>query len=318
MCYSALIEADYRRYQRLWGADVSMEDFTRLWLRQRREPAKFRAPPAMGQAFAGALAPAAREAYAAFLDARADEAGRQQAERDAQQARLDAAEAKLAGPRPTKKAAEDKRIATRRLQAIDRRLAELRAGAAGPGASRIFPGHYAPVMVSEGGRRVLKPMRYRCRPFHVEAAFDTEKPGTYNARRDSLEGFWRRLFGHRHAVAVLDGFFEVVERDGKPQVLAFAPADRQPMLVACLWSPWGEGEDALESFAIITGEPTPEVLAAGHDRLVQQIRPEDLDAWLNPDPADLQALYDLLDRGPRPYYEARPEEEAVAGGAPAG
>lgn len=30
--------------------------------------------------------------------------------------------------------------------------------------SRIFPGWYAPVMVSENGQRVIKPMRYQCRP----------------------------------------------------------------------------------------------------------------------------------------------------------
>lgn len=311
MCYSSQIEADYRRYRSLWGADIALEDFARLWLRQRREPAKFRAPPALGQAFAGAVAPAERAVHEAFLAAQADELGRQQADRAAQQARLDAAAAKLAGPRPTKKAAEDQRIATRRLQAIDRRIAELRAGAAGPEAGRIYPGWYAPVLVSEGGRRVLRPMRYRCRPFHVDAAFDTEKPGTYNARRDSLEGFWRRLFGHHHAVAVIERFYEVVEHAGRSQVLAFRPADGQPMLVACLWSPWSDGQESLESFAMITGEPTPEVVAAGHDRLVQQIRPEDLDAWLNPDPKDLQALYDILDRGPRPYYEARPVEAAA-------
>ena len=49
--------------------------------------------------------------------------------------------------------------------------------------------------------------------------------------------------------------------------------------------------------------PGHERAAAGHDRMIVRIRPEDLDAWLNPDPGNLQALYDMFDRRPRPYYE---------------
>lgn len=312
MCYSALIEADYRRYVRQWGADVSYPDFVDLWLRKRRDGGVAKVPRAVGLAFAGAVAPAEQAVYRAFLDASAREATEAASALAAQQARLAAAEARLASPRPTKKAAEDARIAGKRIRELEARLAALRDPAARPGDARFFPGQFVPVLVSEGGRRVVRPMRYRCRPFHVDARFDVEKPGTYNARRDALEGFWRRLFGHYHAAVLLDAFYEVVAaEDGGHRVLSFRPADGQPLLVACLWSPWeGDGEH-LESFAMITGEPTPEVVAAGHDRLVQQIRPEDLDAWLNPDPARLQDLHDVLDRGPRPYYQATPEEAAA-------
>ena len=53
-----------------------------------------------------------------------------------------------------------------------------------------------------------------------------------------------------------------------------------------------------------------EVRAAGHDRMIVRIRPEDLDAWLSPDPSNLQAIYDLLDRRPRPFYRHRLADEA--------
>jgi len=44
------------------------------------------------------------------------------------------------------------------------------------------------------------------------------------------------------------------------------------------------------------------VLAAGHDRCVIPLRPENLDAWLNPDPSDLLGAYLLLDdRQPVPF-----------------
>src|SRR3546814_12216333 len=56
------------------------------------------------------------------------------------------------------------RIATGKVKASLRRLGDLKRDEWQPQDSRIFPGMYAPVLVSEGGRRVLRPMRYQCRP----------------------------------------------------------------------------------------------------------------------------------------------------------
>lgn len=101
-------------------------------------------------------------------------------------------------------------------------------------------------------------------------------------------------------------FYENVDRDGKNAVLQFRPNGREDMIVACLYSHWvgKDGED-LWSFAAITDEPPPEVAAAGHDRCIIPIRPEHVDAWLNPDPSNLTALYAILDDRERPYYEYR-------------
>lgn len=75
-------------------------------------------------------------------------------------------------------------------------------------------------------------------------------------------------------------------------VLEFRPNPAHDMFVACLWNHHkgnesGEGE--LFSFAAITDEPPPEVLAAGHDRCIIPIKRENVDAWLNPDPGELEA-----------------------------
>ena len=89
-------------------------------------------------------------------------------------------------------------------------------------------------------------------------------------------------------------------------VLEFNPAPGHEMLVACLWSRWqAPGEQKLLSFAAITDDPPPEVAAAGHDRCIIPIRPENLDAWLSQDPCDLAAQYAILDERERPYYEHR-------------
>lgn len=163
----------------------------------------------------------------------------------------------------------------------------------------------------EQDKRVIKPMRYQCRPAGKPAFYDTQYPGTYNARRDNLEGFWKGQFGVSHGIMVVSRFFENVQRtesDGttKNVVLEFNPNDGREMLVACLWSrSTAPGEPDLLSFASITDEPPPEVAAAGHDRCIVPIKPEHIDAWLNPDPKDLEAPYTILDDRERPYYEHR-------------
>ena len=137
-----------------------------------------------------------------------------------------------------------------------------------------------------------------------------------NARRDKLEGFWKRLFDYTHGIAVVNAFYEDVNRhrlEGRELgadeaaenvVLEFKPRPTQDMLMACLWSRWtAPGEPDLLSFAAITDEPPPEVAAAGHDRCIIPLRPEHIDAWLNPDPANLAAQYSILDHRDRPYYE---------------
>ena len=305
MCYSARIQADYAKYRRLYGADIDIDEFTRLYFRNLREPKAVKTPRELDLAFlrgttdgeraiAGAIAAADQVAIAAL-----------QQQLAAQVERLAKADAALAAGKVTKKATDDQRIATTKIAQLKARLNDLRRPTAGEGGARIYPGVYAPVLVSEGGRRVLKPMRYQCRPEGKPAFYDTKYPGTYNARRDNLEGFWRGLFGYRHGVVVADAFYEHVEQDGKNVILEFRPNTGEPLLAACLWSDWGEGDERLLSFAAITDTPPPEVAAAGHDRCIVPIRPEHLDAWLNPDPANLAASYAILDDRVRPYYEHR-------------
>jgi putative SOS response-associated peptidase YedK len=161
-------------------------------------------------------------------------------------------------------------------------------------------------------------MRYQCRLAGKPALHDIKFPGTYNARRDNLEGFWKGIFGVTHGILVANAFYENVNRhrmegralrDGEDVqniILEFNPQPRQPMLAACLWSHW-TGPDApdLLSFAAITDEPPPEVAAAGHDRCIIPIKPQHIEAWLNPQPGELAAQYAILDDRERPYYEHR-------------
>ena len=234
-----------------------------------------------------------------------------------QKTRLAEAERKLA-EKPTKTAAEDARKATKQIEDRLRWLADLRRTEPQADDSRIFPDWFAPVMVVEDGQRQVKPMRYHCLPAGSPGSYDEQFPGTFNARRDSLGKFWRRVFGVTHGVALWSGFFENVPRhraEGRELRagersenvrLEFRPDNGEQMLVACLWSRWtAPGQPDLLSFAAVTDEPPPEVAAAGHDRCIIPIKPQHVEAWLNPDPKNLEAMQAILDDRERPYYEHR-------------
>ena len=124
-------------------------------------------------------------------------------------------------------------------------------------------------------------------------------PGTYNARRDNLGGFWKDQFGHSHGIMVVNAFFENVSlhndaatrtrprREGtkrRPGIQA-APDDRTCWSRACGRTGRQGGRAGPASFAAITDEPPAEIAAAGHDRCIIPIKPENVDAWLNPDQA---------------------------------
>ena len=63
-------------------------------------------------------------------------------------------------------------------------------------------------------------------------------------------------------------------------------------------------ELGLLSFAAITDMPEPEVAAAGHDRTIINIKPEHVDAWLNPT-GNLAALEAIFDDKAHPHYQHR-------------
>jgi len=315
VCYSAQIWADYRKYVRVWGADIGIQAFVRLYW-NRSQGAKIKIPKAMDAAFAEPANDDERR-----IKDMIDAFDRQQAanfeqELFKQRKRLADAERSLR-TKTTKAATESARIATDKIEWCLGKLADLRRTELIDEDSRIFPGWYAPVMTMQQGRHVVVPMRYQCRLAGKPAFHDAKFPGTYNARRDNLEGFWRDLFGASHAVVIANAFFENVSRHrmegrelgaGEKEenvILEFRPRPTQDMIIACLWSHWQAEGDSLQSFAAVTDDPPAEIAAAGHDRCIIPIKRANVDAWLRPDRMDLRAQYAILDDRERPYYEHR-------------
>ncbi|AXC12413.1 hypothetical protein ACPOL_3118 [Acidisarcina polymorpha] len=217
--------------------------------------------------------------------------------------------------RETKKAKEDVRIATNKSQMFLDRLADLRRTEPNNEDARIFPMMYAPVLISENGKTIIRPMRYTCRLAGKPAEYDRRYPGTYNARRDSLDDYWSKVYGRNHAVMVSSGFYENVplhlyehrelSADEKERnlVLEFDPYPSQDMLVACVWDRWSRpGSPDLYSFAAITDEPTPEVAATGHQRTVITLQERFLSEWLSPTHLSRERLDQILSDKETPFY----------------
>jgi putative SOS response-associated peptidase YedK len=309
-----MVEQDLKSLARRFNAQVDYASFEEM-MRRRADGEAFNIGKALEANFYNAQSDAEIR-IKAHIDRYHEQTGKQfETTLFAQKKRLADAERSLA-TKETKKALEDKRIATNKIDWHLKKLATLKRTELKPSDSRIFPFWYAPLIVMENGKRVIKPMRYHCRPNGKPATYDKRYDGLYNARRDNLEGFWKALFGVRHGVLVATSFFENVSRHAfekrelapgeKPEnlVLHFNPQTGQDMLLACLWDRWSApGESPLDSFTAITDEPPEEVAAAGHDRCVIPLTEANLDAWLNPEGRTISELSQLLDDRSRPYYE---------------
>lgn len=167
--------------------------------------------------------------------------------------------------------------------------------------ARIYPYYFAPVVVMKRGRPVIVPMRYRLRP----AGSMEEVPNQYNLYNARLDGLttrqnWKKLFMQKHGLIAFRGFYEWVlnQQSQRKKVVYFHPTNSKLMTAPVLYDIWQspDGSQAYASFAIITGEPPKEVLAAGHDRCPIPLAKENWIDWLNPEgkaaKALLQALYD--------------------------
>lgn len=251
MCYSAQIWADFRKYER-FGGKLGIKEFTKLvgWTKKKGNWVKV-LPKAMRRAMTDATGGVldiatvemAREAETEAIALIASEIG-------VQEARLVEANVKLASAKPTKKAENDCRVATNKIEAGKEKLDDMASPAPADGIDRIWPGYFAPVMirVPKTGERTVVPMRYRCRLPGWTEADEIEKPGTYNARRDKLSTVWRKVFGYNHGIMVVDRFYESVylhnlqrrelvpgEREQSVEIL-FTPATGENLFVACRWA----------------------------------------------------------------------------------
>jgi putative SOS response-associated peptidase YedK len=316
VCYSAKVQQNLRSLAKRFGADVDWVLFEQVFHRRLQDDeikfaraleANFQQP----QSEIEQRIQADIEAYRKAIGTRWETDLFKQKKRlaDAQRALQ---------TKETKKARDDERIASTKIDTYLERLASLRRTEFRETDERIFPRYFVPLVVREGDRLLIRPMRYQCRLAGKPATYDERYPGTYNARRDNLEGFWSDLYGTQHGVMVVNSFYENVPlhlfeqralgegETEKNLVLHFNPQPPQEMLVACLWSHWTHKSDPdLYSFAAVTDDPPPEVAATGHNRCIIAIKPDNVAAWLSPKGLEKSKLAAILSDRPCPYYEHR-------------
>lgn len=154
----------------------------------------------------------------------------------------------------------------------------------------VAPGQYAPVILADGPRRLLRVMQWGL----VPAAFlpRSNRP-MINARAETVheKPTFRDAFRHRRCLVPADGFYEWPQGSDYP--FHISVGDRETVAFAGIWErkPYPGGAD-VESFAILTIAASP-AIARIHERMPVYLRPEDEAAWLDP-VANVDTLRGLL------------------------
>src|SRR6202040_3031327 len=321
MCYSAQVIQVVRKLHREMGIRLDYEEVFRIFMRRPDDPSI-----AISRGFEANFDNPAddreRQIKAAIDEHRSRTATKVEKDLFSQKTRLVNAERSLK-ERETKKAREEVRIATTKIETLTTKLSDLRRSETSPDDNRIFPMVYAGVIIKKDGENVLTPMRYFCRPAGKPAFYDKRFPGLYNARRDNLEKFWGDQFGRHHAIMVVESFYENVKLHASERrelhadeseqnvVLQFTPNPPQTMLIACLWSHWTDPrEPAVRGFAAITDEPPADVAAAGHDRCIVNLKPDHAEAGLTPEGRSTGELQAILSDRAVPVFQHEALEAA--------
>jgi putative SOS response-associated peptidase YedK len=314
MCYSAQVIQMARKLSRQLGIRLDYDEVEKLFFRRLDDPSLM-ISRGFEANFDDAATDQERRIKEAIDEHRSRVSVKMEKDLFTQKTRLVNAQRSL-NEKETKKAREDVRIATGKIETLSAKLSQLRNSEPNEEDNRIFPFVYAGVIVRKDGQNLLTPLRYHCRPAGKPAFYDRKFPGLYNARRDNLEKFWGEQFGAHHAIMVVESFYENVKRHtmehrglhaGEVEenvVLQFKPEPAQTMYIACLWSHWTDPKEPdLRGFAAITDEPPADIAAAGHDRCIINLKPEHLEAWLSPQGRSREKLQAILSDRAVPVFQ---------------
>ena len=158
MCYSAQLQSAYLQYLKRTGAEMDIDQFVEIF-GARITDSSIRIPRAVERWFDEPKSDAERKIKAFIDEYRATETTKLEREVFAQKKRLADAERTLT-TKTTKAATESKRIAADKIEKALTRLDRLKATKPHPAEARIFPFHYAPIVIEEGGKRVVRLARY--------------------------------------------------------------------------------------------------------------------------------------------------------------
>lgn len=172
----------------------------------------------------------------------------------------------------------------------------------------IAPSQNAPVILNEN-EKSIQLLRWGLIPSWAKDPKIAYQ--LYNARAETIaeKPSFRNAFKKRRCLIPADGFYEWrMESDGKTKTpMRVRLKSKEPFTFAGLWETWKDPQEKeSRTFTIITTEPN-EVLQPIHNRMPVIMKPEDEEAWLDPQ-ADLKHLTKIL----MPYSSNAMEAYAVS------
>jgi hypothetical protein len=170
MCFSAMVRQNLDWLIRYYGAEVAWEMFEELY-RSRVDDSSIKISQALDVSVMNAQGKEARASQAYIEQYRNNQATVWERELFKQRKRLADAQRSLA-VKETKKARTDERVATDKIKTCTDKLKALRSDHVSADGTRIFSKWYAPVVVKDRDRLVIRPMRYQCRLEGKPADYD--------------------------------------------------------------------------------------------------------------------------------------------------
>lgn len=138
----------------------------------------------------------------------------------------------------------------------------------------------------EGGMR-LSQVRWGLVPHWSKTGPDNSKP-LINARAETAaeKPTFRQALKRRRALIPADGFYEWTKTEDGKQPFFITRTDGAPLVFAGIWERWGErwgeGEETVDSFAILTTAANADISHLHHRSPVMIARASFAD-WLDPD-----------------------------------
>lgn len=149
---------------------------------------------------------------------------------------------------------------------------------------QVYPhGNFPVIYSSESEERLVENMRYSLVPRWSKV----EKPkfATYNARLETIseKPTWSKPLEEHRCLVAFNGFFESCyggTHDG--HIVKFNRPEGALMIAAGIFDNWvnKESGEVIDSFAIVTTQPSPFIEATGHDRSPLFLDDSDWDEWL--------------------------------------
>lgn len=177
----------------------------------------------------------------------------------------------------------------------------------------IFPHKPAPVILREKNLNTIKPMNYSLIPVWSKTA--RPRFSSYNARLDrpslnnnqsNLELIyqtpsWRIPFRQQRCLVPITGFFEscrVGSYAGNIVKFSTNEDNQQPtiLIAAGIWDQWKDPitSEIIQSFAILTDDPTDFIQEIGHDRQPVFLNASNSAIWLNHSQLNSEQAYQFL------------------------